>query len=362
MIRRPPRSTLFPYTTLFRSHEHDGLFSSPVLGKQAPVLCAEKRPDPGRSDRVSGRALPGAEELDRESLSQAHSLQQGRQGWPLRRVGAARDVRDGAPRQLQVSQERVNAKHNQNPHYRADCVEPGQQPRCSGGPRGVCQADDRARPRRIRGRLELAARDPHPPARRIQRDRGAESAHLAGRGRRDYERVVDAQTGPVVLVGHSYGGAVITAAAAGSTNVKSLVYIAAFAPEVGEAIGAFGDKYPTPLGAALRPDKAGFLYVDPAQFHTVFAADLPEVETRVFAATQKPIIGSVFSATVDQATWKTIPSWYLVAQDDRAINPDLERFYAKRMGAKTNEVKSSHVAFLSHPADVARLIEQAAGQ
>src|SRR5256886_14361313 len=176
------------------------------------------------------------------------------------------------------------------------------------------------------------------------------------------KRVVDAQTGPVVLVGHWDGGAVITAAAAGSSNVKSLVYIAAFAPEVGEAIGAFGDKYPAPLGAALRPDKAGFLYVDAAQFHAVFAADLPVAETRVMAATQKPIIGSVFGATVDQATWKTIPSWYLVAHDDKAINPDLERFYAKRMGAKTTEVKSSHVPFLSHPADVARLIEQAAGQ
>jgi pimeloyl-ACP methyl ester carboxylesterase len=176
------------------------------------------------------------------------------------------------------------------------------------------------------------------------------------------KRVVDAQTGPVVLVGHSYGGAVITAAAGGSSNVKSLVYIAAFAPEVGEPIGAFGDKYPAPLGGALRPDKAGFLYVDAAQFHTVFAADLPEVETRVFAATQKPIIGSVFGATVDQAAWKTIPSWYLVSQDDKAINPDLERFYAKRMNARTTEIKSSHVPFLSHPADVARLIEQAAGQ
>src|SRR6266550_4671669 len=162
------------------------------------------------------------------------------------------------------------------------------------------------------------------------------------------KRVVDAQTGPVVLVGHSYGGAVIIAAAAGSSNVKSLVYIAAFAPEVGEAIGAFGDKYPAPLGAALRPDKAGFLYVDPAQFHTVFAA------------TQKPIIGSVFGAAPDQAAWKTIPSWYLVSQDDKAINPDLERFYAKRMNARTTEIKSSHVPFISHPADVARLIEQAA--
>src|SRR6266566_2490864 len=174
------------------------------------------------------------------------------------------------------------------------------------------------------------------------------------------KRVVDAQTGPVVLVGHSYGGAVITAAAAGSSNVKSLVYIAAFAPDVGEPIGKFGDQYPASLGAALRPDKAGFLYVDPAQFHTVFAADLPEVEARVFAATQKPIIGSVFGAAPDQAAWKTIPSWYLVSQDDKAINPDLERFYAKRMNARTTEIKSSHVPFISHPADVARLIEQAA--
>jgi len=174
------------------------------------------------------------------------------------------------------------------------------------------------------------------------------------------KRVVDAQTGPVVLVGHSYGGAVITAAAAGSSNVKSLVYIAAFAPEVGEAIGAFGDKYPAPLGAALKPDKGGFLYIDTAQFHSVFGADLPVAETRVMAATQKPIIGNVFGATVDQATWKAIPSWYLVAQDDRAINPDLERFYAKRMNARTTEIKSSHVPFISHPADVARLIEQAA--
>src|SRR6266487_406770 len=89
------------------AHEHDGLFSSPVLGKQARVLCPEKRPGPDCCDGVSGRALSGAEELDRESLSQAHSLQQGRQRWPLRRVGAAGHVRDRAPRRLQISQERV---------------------------------------------------------------------------------------------------------------------------------------------------------------------------------------------------------------------------------------------------------------
>lgn len=175
------------------------------------------------------------------------------------------------------------------------------------------------------------------------------------------KRVIDAQTGPTVVVGHSYGGAVITAAAAGNPNVKALVYLEAFAPEAGEPIGKFGDQYPAPLGKALKPDAAGFLYVDRGQFHEVFCADLPLAEARVMAATQKPLINSVFTATVDKAAWKTIPSWYLVSEEDRALNPDLERFYAKRMGAKTTEIKASHVAFLSHPAEVARLIERAAG-
>jgi pimeloyl-ACP methyl ester carboxylesterase len=174
------------------------------------------------------------------------------------------------------------------------------------------------------------------------------------------KRVIDAQTGPVVVVGHSYGGAVVTEAAAGNPNVKALVYVAAFAPEVGEPIGAYGDKYPTGLGAGLRPDAACFLYIDRAQFHDLFAADVPKAETDVAAATQKPIIGSVFGASVQQAAWKTIPSFYLVTQDDKAINPELERFYAKRMGATVTEVKSSHVPFLSHPLVVTRFIEQAA--
>src|SRR6266850_269414 len=126
------------------------------------------------------------------------------------------------------------------------------------------------------------------------------------------KRVVDGQAGPVVLVGHSYGGAVITQAAAGNANVKALVYVAAFAPEVGEPIGAFGQQYPAPLGAALKQDPSGFLYIDPVKFHEVFAADLPVAETNVAAAVQKPIIGSVFGASVTEAAWKTIPSWYLV--------------------------------------------------
>jgi len=175
------------------------------------------------------------------------------------------------------------------------------------------------------------------------------------------KRLIDAQQGPIVVVGHSYGGAVITEAAAGNSNVKALVYLSAFAPEAGEPIGAFVDKYPAPpLNATLKPDSAGFLYIDRAQLRDVFAKDVSPTEASVMAATQKPLNRSVFTASPSEAAWKTIPSWYVVSQEDRAINPDLERFYAKRMGAKTTEIKSSHVSFISHPAEITRLIEEAA--
>lgn len=175
------------------------------------------------------------------------------------------------------------------------------------------------------------------------------------------KRVIDAQKGSVVVVGHSYGGAVITGAAAGNANVKALVYIAAFAPDANEPIGAYNEKYPSALGSALLTDTAGFISIDRTLFRSLFAADVSATEANVMAATQKPIIGSAFGSSVEQAAWKTIPSWYLVAQDDRAINPELERFYAKRMKAKTSEIKSSNVPFISQPKMVARLIEQAAG-
>jgi pimeloyl-ACP methyl ester carboxylesterase len=175
------------------------------------------------------------------------------------------------------------------------------------------------------------------------------------------KRVLDSQTGPIVLVGHSWGGAVIAAAAAGNKNVKSLVYVAAFAPEAGEVITAPAAKYPTPeLNSALKPDEAGFVYIDRARFHEVFARDLPEAETRIMAATQKPINGKSFGETMPAAAWKTIPSWYIVSTEDRAINPDLERYYAKRIGATTTEIKASHVPFLSKPKEVTRVIEAAA--
>ena len=171
-------------------------------------------------------------------------------------------------------------------------------------------------------------------------------------------RVIDAQKGDVVAVGHSYGGAVITAAA--GAKVRALVFIAALAPDSGEAVAAFLEKYPAPLGKALTPDSGGFLSIDRARLRDVFAADLSVAETNVMAATQKPINGASFQATSSAVAWKRIPSWYLVAKQDRAINPELERFYATRMRATTVEINSSHVPFLSHPATVARLIEQAA--
>ncbi|WP_310391317.1 alpha/beta hydrolase [Hymenobacter sp.] len=174
------------------------------------------------------------------------------------------------------------------------------------------------------------------------------------------KRMIDAQPGAVVAVGHSYGGAVITGAAAGNAHVKALVYIAAFAPEAGEPIGAYSKKYPAALDQALLPDAAGFVYIDRKQFWELFAKDVPLAEARVMAATQKPIIGSAFASSVPRAAWKTIPSWYLVTQQDQAINPNLQRFYAQRMGAKTSEIKASHVPFISRPAEVARLIKQAA--
>src|SRR5215475_10263698 len=175
------------------------------------------------------------------------------------------------------------------------------------------------------------------------------------------KRVVDAQKGPVVLVGHSYGGAVITGAAAGNPNVKALVYLAAFAPEAGEPLGAPGKNFAQPpLNSALVPDSAGFLYIDRSKFHDAFCKDLPEGEARIMAVTQKPLSSSVFEASVPVAAWKTVPSWFVVSKEDHAINPDLERFFAKRMGAKTSEIDSSHVAFLSHPQEIAKILEGAA--
>ena len=175
------------------------------------------------------------------------------------------------------------------------------------------------------------------------------------------KRVVDAQKENVILVGHSYGGAIITDAAAGNSKVKGLVYVAAFAPDAGEALGGLIERFsPSPLATALVPDSAGFLYIDRSKFQEVFANDLTKDEAALLAATQKPIAGAIFGEGLKAAAWKTIPSWYVVSTQDNAINPDLERFMAKRIGAETKEIKASHVSFISNPAEVAKVVEAAA--
>jgi pimeloyl-ACP methyl ester carboxylesterase len=175
------------------------------------------------------------------------------------------------------------------------------------------------------------------------------------------KRVIDAQKGPIVVVGHSYGGNVITGAAADNPQVKALVYIAGYAPDAGETISELNAKYAAPLLiTSVVADTAGFLYISREKFHEVFAKDVSVAEASVMVVTQKPINSASFDQSVNHAAWKTIPSWYLVAQEDQAINPDLERFMANRIGAKTTEIKASHVPFISHPDEVVKLIETAA--
>jgi pimeloyl-ACP methyl ester carboxylesterase len=171
-----------------------------------------------------------------------------------------------------------------------------------------------------------------------------------------------APKGPMVVVGHSYGGMVITGAAVDAPQVKALVYVNAFAPEIGESAGfLLASGPPTKLSAALLPpDSAGFLFVDPAQFRAALCADIPADEANVAAASQKGTSFSVFGGTLTVAAWKTIPSWYMVGKQDEALPPVVERSMAKRMGAHTVEIDSSHTPFISRPHAVVRLIEDAA--
>ncbi len=174
-------------------------------------------------------------------------------------------------------------------------------------------------------------------------------------------RALQSINGEVVLVGHSYGGAVITGAGTASDNVKALVYVSAFAPDAGEALGPLiGSRPPSSLPTAVIPDSAGFLYIDRAKFRDVFAGDVSENELAVMAATQKPIASAIFGEPVASAAWKTIPSWYIVCTQDHAINPDLERFMARRINAQTIELAASHVPFISQPEAVVKVIESAA--
>src|SRR5277367_6845073 len=175
------------------------------------------------------------------------------------------------------------------------------------------------------------------------------------------ERVLARQDGPTVLVGHSFSGMIVTEAGV-HPNVSALVYVAARAPDADEDYGALAKTFPTP------PASAGIVFdgdegrLSEAAFLHDFAGDLPEAKAKVLYAVQEPFHKALLTGKTTHAAWRSKPSFYAVSTEDRTINPDLERFMAKRMGAKTIELKSSHLSMISHPDEIAQLILEAAGQ
>jgi pimeloyl-ACP methyl ester carboxylesterase len=174
------------------------------------------------------------------------------------------------------------------------------------------------------------------------------------------KRVIALQNGPVILVGHSYAGVVITEAG-NDPKVAGLVYVAAFAPGEGESINSVSKPYPpAPLGSELRPDAQGFLTATPKGIAEDMAQDLSDEEKRILTATQGQTAASVFAATVTTAAWKSKRSWFVIAGNDRAIPPQLEKDEAAAIKATSITLQANHLAMLSHPREVAEVIERAA--
>jgi pimeloyl-ACP methyl ester carboxylesterase len=173
-------------------------------------------------------------------------------------------------------------------------------------------------------------------------------------------RLIDAQDGPVLLVGHSYGGVVITEAG-NNPKVTGLVYVAAFAPEEGESAGALAQKFPTtPLFAEVRPIADGYLLLSAKGVTEEFAQDLPPEEQKLIIATQSPTQGGVLGTAIKTAAWRTKPNWSVIAENDRSISPDQQRSTAERMKAKTLSLPTSHLPMLSQPQKVADFVIEAA--
>jgi pimeloyl-ACP methyl ester carboxylesterase len=173
-------------------------------------------------------------------------------------------------------------------------------------------------------------------------------------------QVIDEQPGPVVLVGHSYGGVVITEAGT-HDKVAALVYIAAFAPDSGESVSALiADPPPGAPVLPILPPKNGFLLLDREKFHASFAGELPAEQAAFMADSQVPWGVDALGGTISQPAWRAKPSWYLVTTEDQMIPPPAQRAMSQRAGSKVTEVRASHSVFLSQPAAVAALIEQAA--
>lgn len=174
-------------------------------------------------------------------------------------------------------------------------------------------------------------------------------------------RVIGALDGPVVLVGHSYGGAVITEAGL-DENVAALVYVAAFAPDKGESVNALISGFPADgPQPPILPPKDGFLLLDRDKFHEAFAGDLPAAQAAFMADSQLPWGVNATGETISEAAWRVKPSWYLLTTEDRMIPPPAQRTMAQRTGATITEVPASHSVYVSRPEAVASLIKQAAG-
>jgi pimeloyl-ACP methyl ester carboxylesterase len=174
------------------------------------------------------------------------------------------------------------------------------------------------------------------------------------------KRAIALEDGPLLLAGHSYGGAVMTESG-GDTKVAGLIYVAAFAPDVGESAGALLASVPaSPIAAEFKPDAEGYLKLTEKGVLEDFAQDLSEVEKKLLFVAQAPTSGKCLGGQISNPAWKSKPSWYIVAENDRAIPPDLERTMAGRIKAQTTSVSASHVAMLSRPEVVANVIINAA--
>src|SRR5713101_1084232 len=174
------------------------------------------------------------------------------------------------------------------------------------------------------------------------------------------KRAIAAQDGPTVLVGHSYGGVVITEAG-NDPKIASLVYVAAFAPDAGQSIGEISKAFPKPAGLdELRPQADGFLLLSPKGIQEDFAQDLTASEKALLVAVQRQTAGTIFEAKPTAAAWRSKPSWYVVSTNDRMIAPEQEKAMAAQIKAKTTVLPASHVVMLSHPTAVAKAIEEAA--
>jgi pimeloyl-ACP methyl ester carboxylesterase len=173
--------------------------------------------------------------------------------------------------------------------------------------------------------------------------------------------VLARQDGPTIVVGHSYGGQIITALGADAPNAVALVYIAGFGLDEGESIGALLEQVPpTPAIAHLDIDEQGFAWLPEDDFLNHFAADVDQTKARVMYAVQQPLHASALEEVMGTPAWKSLPSWFLVAEGDQTIPPVAQRQFAARMGATTTEIATNHVAMVSHPDEVVTMIETAA--